>query len=86
MKEMNQIPKVLQDYFNRCNFNPAEIRSSGYGSFRVKSAYGPGDFSVRKDGLIENNKAGFIGQEEKVCYITIIDPAKDFTVVDEYII
>jgi len=78
--------KVLLELFINRAYVVKDIYETGENTFRVKSAYGPGDFTVLPNGLIENSWAGFIGHEEKVCYIEHLDPTKDYEVVYEEMI
>ena len=80
------LPKELKRLFSARGYQLEDIRETSPGTFRVKSAYGPGDFRVLPNGLIENAHAGFIGREDKVCYIEHYDPAKDFELVYEEMI
>jgi len=56
-------------------------------TIRVDSAYGPGDFSFRPDGKLEQASAGFIGHEEKICKIKVYDIDEDVAqLIQDYII
>ena len=79
------LPPELRVLFEKRGYDFNEIREIDPGIFRVKSAYGPGDFKVLNSGMIGNSRVEFIGHEEKVCKTKIIDPVT-MEVVDEYII
>ena len=80
------LPTELKRLFSARKFSIDDIREVSPGVFRVKSAYGPGDFRVLSNGLVENSWAGFIGREDKVCYVEHLDPKQDYKVVYEEMI
>lgn len=79
--------KKLVDFFETMDFKPEDIREIGQEEYRVKSAYGPGDFRVLPNGNIENSWAGFYGHEEKVCYVEELEKTSmGYEVVSFYMI
>jgi len=85
-KFRHEVPVDLVALFEKRGYDMNDIRETSDYTYRVKSAYGPGDFRVMKNGLIENTKAGFIGREDKVCYVKHLDPKNDYEVVYEEMI
>lgn len=85
VKFKSVIPEEIVSYFIKIGIAPDDVSEPTEGIFRAKSAYGPGDFTMEK-GMIKNSKAGFIGNEEKVEYVKIIDPNDNFNIVSEEIL
>jgi hypothetical protein len=63
------IKKIIGDRYDE---NEVSVRED---YIRMRSAYGPGDFRFIGENEVENSKAGFIGREDKVCYVKTFDVA-----------
>jgi hypothetical protein len=73
----NPIPQKLLDLFKRREYDMEEIQETHDRTYRVRSAYGPGDFTLLKNGRIEQAYAGFIGREDKVTYVKEYEEAEN---------
>jgi len=79
-------PEQIIELFKIRGYSLEDVSEVSEGVFRVRSAYGPGDFKLLSSGLIEQSYAGFIGREEKVCYVKLLDPENNFEVIYEEMI